>query len=306
MQVLLFFNELSSGAEMHHTEADAAMKEMVDSVRKVARHRPGSAMISPGLAQIEISKGYTLGQWRNRPENRELGRWLFSLANRAPFARPMSTEETEVEYQHDGRAAIGLGAAHLNDGLAVSLRTSASWRESSVPVERTRVTEGPEGDLYLICDRVDVRHLAQVDHVDAHSDWITLLATLDLSTGREIWSNREDFFPNLRFLAQTEAMLDNMSRDWVQPVSRQLALINRAALEWNSGTGTSPLWQSKVTPEHQSRRASGIFDFEDEMYGEVYTFDSHSRFTPGPGRVHFRLDSSARKVVIGYLGRKLD
>jgi hypothetical protein len=35
-------------------------------------------------------------------------------------------------------------------------------------------------------------------------------------------------------------------------------------------------------------------------------FDLHARFTPGAGRIHFRLDPTAQKFVIAYIGKKLE
>jgi hypothetical protein len=34
-------------------------------------------------------------------------------------------------------------------------------------------------------------------------------------------------------------------------------------------------------------------------------FDLHARFTPGAGRLHFRLDPEPRRAVIAHVGRKL-
>jgi hypothetical protein len=62
------------------------------------------------------------------------------------------------------------------------------------------------------------------------------------------------------------------------------------------------MWRSRVTPESETRRHLCKFaDFD----GESRIFDLHGRFTPGEGRIYFRLVPQERTATIAYIGLKL-
>ncbi|MEU3217046.1 hypothetical protein [Streptomyces sp. NPDC006971] len=62
-----------------------------------------------------------------------------------------------------------------------------------------------------------------------------------------------------------------------------------------------PEWQSKVTPEGETRKR--VCRFADD--GEQETFHLHARFTPGAGRIHFRTIGEEGKIRIAHVGGKI-
>jgi hypothetical protein len=57
-----------------------------------------------------------------------------------------------------------------------------------------------------------------------------------------------------------------------------------------------------VTPEAETRKR--LCRFED-FDGIERTFDLHGRFTPGPGRVYFRLVPELGAATVAHVGAKL-
>ncbi|PRZ03863.1 hypothetical protein BCE75_11282 [Isoptericola sp. CG 20/1183] len=304
MQIIAFHNELAMNDDRDPTDADVAVGEVCRAVREVSKRRPGLVVVAPSILEHDVARNYKFRDWLRKPKNRDLGRWLLTRANRAPISRPVSSDESGVEYVCRGKVAAGLGAAHIYDGIAFSLDDRGEWASSAVPIHRSRLVERDVGEIDVVEDRVTVRNLSRVTHLSPHLDWIAKFGLSDVTTGHQVWNSRDEFYPYLRFLPGVEGQLISLERSWVEPVAKQLYLINRAAIEWDPEERPAPLWLSKVTPEHEVRRRSGIFDFLD-VDQRVHTFDLHSRFTPGPGRVYFRLAADERKIVVAHVGRKL-
>lgn len=86
------------------------------------------------------------------------------------------------------------------------------------------------------------------------------------------------------------------------PLATELRRIDDSIGDWDPSVCKHPAWRSYITAEGEtSKRHCWFEDFD----GETRLFDLHGRFTPGPGRVHFRLVPEQRKATIAYAGRKL-
>lgn len=119
-----------------------------------------------------------------------------------------------------------------------------------------------------------------------------------------MWERCPDLFPHLRFLPHVEAQMRELKQYWVHPVRKRLAEMDRAAQLWQADTDPDgPQWGSLVTPEHATRKRD-LCRFTDLDGTEQY-FDTHLRFTPGAGRLHFRFLKGNRRVHIAHIGHKL-
>lgn len=300
--MLLFLNELSCNSYADENAVDAGMKDFVDVVRNVRRKRKETALITPSpLPHLELSRGYHMQQWINKPENRDRWRLIQSARNVAP-AGSVVLGSGEVEYTHLGRLAKGLGGAHLLDGLAVSLPMEPDWKTPWIAVDRCQAVENNDGDLDLESDKVQARHASCGHHAGLHGEWIAASGLAGLTTGVELRNSVADFFPHLRFLPRAEKDLADLKDAWLRPVRDRLLELEAAVSEWDPKRSPQPQWRSDVTPESMSRKS--LCDFTD-VDGVVRTFDMHARFTPGAGRLHFRLNPEEGMLTVAYIGRKL-
>ena len=80
----------------------------------------------------------------------------------------------------------------------------------------------------------------------------------------------------------------------------KLAALQNSLSGWN-GDG-HPAWRVRVTGEYSGRERLCWFE---DLDGEWRLFEQHARFTPGEGRIHFRLDQPDQQIVVAYIGRKL-
>ena len=150
-------------------------------------------------------------------------------------------------------------------------------------------------------ETVDVRHLPALPDVDEHRTWIRESSLARAATGRQIWERRADLYPHLQFLPRTEAQLSDLDSRWVVPVRRCLEKLEAAAATWDPATMAEPEWQTKVTPEGETRKR--VCRFEDD--GKLEIFHLHARFTPGAGRIHFRLVGEEGRLRVAHIGGKI-
>lgn len=187
--------------------------------------------------------------------------------------------------------------------VRTSGRARDRWDVSWVRADRQILLELDEGEADVRdADPVDVRHAAKAEHLKLHEDWIKQYGLPDLRHGDEIWDIHEALYPNLQFLPNVQRQLHDLTWEWVVPVGLELRRIDDAIADWNPQIRPLPIWRSLVTPEHEMRKQLTKFA---DLDGVERVFDWHGRFTPGIGRIHFRLIAEERKARIAYIGSKL-
>jgi len=303
--ILLFFNELSNTAHAEPRSIDQAMAEFVELLRTIRGWRGDTALVTEEpLKLMEIAPGYSIQQWIAR-SSVNLDRWRFirAIQNRAPYRSVLpDSVETGVEYRHDGYRVRGIGAAHLLDGLAVSLPLGVAWGEPWIAVLRLMLAEDERGEVALREEQVDVRHASLPAHAVRHKAWVQDAGREHLTSGAGIWDSRAHHFPHLTFLPRVEGDLRGLSQDWVRPVVDALLGIERAVADWSEERTAWPEWKTKVSGDSESRRHLCWFD---DLDGITRIFELHARLTPGVGRLHFRLVAEDRSARVAYIGRKL-
>jgi len=303
--MLAVLNELSYadtvGGDRTPGEVAPAIDQLVDTLRAVRKHRSDAALVSQERWPEVLAR--LAPTWQADGRNRDKIRFLKALRNRAPFTSVLTDlDPASVQYTWQGRPAAGLGAAHLVDGLAVSLGLAPDWDRSGVDLDRCRLVEGD--DVAMDDDVVRVHHASRAHHVAVHSEWLSVHGLRDVHLGSVLWAERADYFPNLRFLPRVEEQFLALDAPWLHAVKGLLADFQKAVrTAQGTPTATVPVWPVKVTPEGEQRKRLCWF-FDPETGGQRL-FDVHARFTPGPGRLHFLWDAAPQTVVVAHVGRKL-
>lgn len=309
----LFLNEKSCETTADPERVNRAMTELVKAIVAVARvDRPGTVLVArEHITALRLAKDHPIGKWIGTPGTKDLWQRLLQMQTKWPHQGAFPDGETfsDIEYRHDGEPVTGLGAAHLMGGLGVSLPLESRWGADRITLEREELLDDEGGGSELT--DVEVPHAATREHVDTHLPWIRDEAEAalrgDLSairTGAELWERCADLFPHLRFLPHVEAQLRELKQYWVHPVRKRLAEMDRAVLLWDATSEPDgPQWGSAVTPEHSTRKRD-YCKFTD-LDGKPQYFDTHLRFTPGAGRLHFRFVAATRRAHIAHIGRKL-
>jgi hypothetical protein len=256
-----------------------------------------------------ICDGYPLAAWRNDPEVvREQKQFFNAIASKVSYLEGLPDLEEQLtsnEYRYGGTPANGLGVASALEGLAVSARFEDRWNHPFLELERNWIEL--DGDGEVLSDSENVYHASATAHVETHRDWIRARAQSSASDGPEIWHRRNELLPGLVFCACVEKELRTLGPGHVmlKPVYGRLRELDNYARNWEAGPFNPALLPSKVTPESEST----IDEHEDELTfacpdGEARLFTWHARMTPGEWRLHFYPDGTARRIIIGRIGRK--
>lgn len=311
---LLFLNEKSCGTGCDPDHADRAMTRLARAVLAVLRaDRAGTVLVGKeAITALQIADGHPIAKWGGQARNRDYWKRLLQMQSKWPHRAvfPEGEGHYDVEYRHRGEVVDGLGAAHLMDGLGVSLPVDPCWEADHLTLEREQLVEDENDAPGSETSEVHVRHLSDPEHCETHGAWIRECVETArkggleaVRQGGELWERRAELFPRLEFLPRVEGDLRELPQAWVQPVCRRLAELDEAVSAWDPASEPDgPQWHSWVTGEHQQRSLLCWFT---DLDGERRLFDTHSRFTPGVGRVHFRLVAEKRTVRVAYLGRKL-
>lgn len=259
------------------------------------------------IAQYQIADDWTLQAVLGGNAFKEEWDFVRALSDRSPFSvglkEGMSEEIDDMELRtRPGQVpSSALAWATLLDSATVSFDAHPDWSQGWV--ETAYRTLDDDGSLLEGEGRI--KNASLVAHADEHVDWLKLLGLAAAPTAAQIWSEKGDRFPNLRFLPRTEkdlTALEGSGAPFLQAVA-SLEALEKDAVGWKKDNPW-PEFSTKATGESEQRQK--LCWVHDDATKKEELFDWHTRFTGGlAGRVHFRVDAANRVIVIAYIGGKL-
>lgn len=230
---------------------------------------------------------------------RDAIRRILTFSSKAPVSSFAALDADGSECLVGNISVRGVLYAHLLRSVSLSFATSDWWSTERIHASLHELdVEGRE----ILAKDILVPNVSCPEHALVHKETILAFRHGAVSSGAALWKVANDWFPNLSFLARVESDLDKLLEKSVElrQVIDRLAELDSAVRAWDSGT--EPRWQSKVTDESESRR--DLCNFTDAS-GVVRNYGIHARYTPGAGRIHFRLIPENQRIEIGYIGLKL-
>lgn len=238
---------------------------------------------------------------------REEWDFIRSLSDRSPFSaglqEEMSQEIDEMEFRtRPGQLpSRALAWATLLDSATVSFNAHPDWSQAWVETTYSAL----EDDGSLVDGEGRVKNTSLAAHADEHEDWLKLLGFAEAPTAAQVWSEKGDRFPNLRFLPRAEKdllALEGSGAPFLQAIA-SLKALEKDVVDWKEDSPW-PEFSTKASGESEQRQK--LCWVHDDVTGKEELFDWHVRFTGGlAGRVHFRVDAAKRVIVIAYIGGKL-
>jgi|GEM_PF-3443533 len=259
------------------------------------------------IAQYQIADNWTLQAVIGGCTFKEEWDFIRGLSDRSPFSAGLkdglSQEIDDMEFRtRAGQVpSSALAWAALLESATVSFDAHSDW--SVELVETSYCVLDDDGSLHEACGHT--KNASQAAHADAHADWLKLLGLAAIPTAAQIWSEKGDRFPGLRFLPRMEKDLFALEGSGV-PFLRAVASLEALAKDvanWKKDCPW-PDFSTRASPESAPRQ--GLCFVHDDATGKEELFDWHTRFTGGlAGRVHFRVDAAGRSIVVAYIGGKL-
>lgn len=309
------FNELSV---QQFTSQEVANERMVLFVRVCgALNRIGFRSlrlhenIGENLFNLPLSENYQVSQWVEQHEDRDVTNGFRALVTSAPLideSNPSLLERwSSVEYRVGDDLAYGLGAAHHLDTLAVSFKwDDGPFLSDAVTVQKYELDE----DAREMTDDVDVMHACEVEQAERRTEWYQNRIRAVAEEMRDLWENREDYFPSLVFCGDTEQNLSSSQvLGGISRVVEKLRRLNNYAAEWTdggfsiedlAGLGVKVSMESKSTMENLRLKSQRRFRLPD---GTRAVFEPHIK--AGDLRFHFYADEESHTVYVGYIGPHL-
>lgn len=260
------------------------------------------------IAQYQITDDWTLQAVLGGNSFKEAWDFIRALSDRSPFSVGLKDgiaqeiEDMEFRTRPGQVPSSALAWATLLNSATVSFDAHPDWSRGWVEMSYRTLDEA--GNLLETDGRV--RNASQPAHADEHLDWLKLLGLLAaVPTAMQVWGEKEDRFPRLRFLPRVEKDLTALEGSGV-PFLQAVASLEALAKDAGAWRADSPWpeFSTKASPEADQRQKLCLV--HDGATGKEELFDWHTRFTGGvPGRVHFRVDSANRVIVVAYIGGKL-
>ena len=300
----LYLNECSFQIPVDsEQEAKRLFGHLYDLLRYLDRRVRGLSLVAhQRLTDLTIGP-YPAAIWFGG--DRERVQRIKLISSRAPFnvdfRVAMEKLQGDLEFRHEGQEVVGLGLASWHDSLAVSVDREP-WRKAELALRRVLVAEGPEGGLIEREEDAICRHATTEQHVEHHATWIDAEPVTLPRTPDELWQYAGKWYPNIAFHPRVRAQLVDFgaASPAFSQVVEKLSALQNALCDWNGGG--VPDWGVYVTGEYSGREKLCWFE---DLDGERRLFEQHARFTPGQGRIHFRVDGPNQRIVVAYIGRKL-
>lgn len=314
MPLQLFLNELSSSVEeIDRSKAIEYLKGLTTVLRSVKKIDPNLFLNSEiPLNQFSLGSKFNVATLRNSPECAEERIYLKAIYNRAPLSHVIKENQhidsQEFDYKisklsqaYAGEPAVGLGLAHRLEGLGLSVPSHLLWRSSLIELDLLELMEN--GDVSH--KEVHARNVCDLSCLKHHEEALRTLLNPKVSSGYDLWNNREILFPNIRFIPRTEKQIVSILEG--NPMLKQLKIklsgIDKAVAEWSANIVPHPVYPFNVRPESSTRIK--YTKFKDNS-GIERTFSDHADLAPTEARIHFLLLTDPCKIaLIGHVGRKL-
>jgi hypothetical protein len=308
MPAPVLFLEAKSGHREDVPAASAAetASRFVQTLRQLRRANTRISLnTSIRLPDCEIAPRLTLQMLLSGPSHRDTWLFLKELNARTPFSTGVEQwiQESDLSEARTtaGQTSSALTWAHVLETGTISFFGNISWQ--SAWVDASCISINLNGD---VSEReVRIRNASDRRHVVEHCDWLKMLGHERFPSAIQLWEDRSNRFPGLRFLEQVRKQFEDLATTGApyQRAIAQLATLSDDAIRWG-GNGVPVFSIKEADGEHDKRLH--LSKFEDEVTGIKHEFDRHIYFTGGiPGRIHFRLSEIEKKFVVAYVGFKL-
>jgi hypothetical protein len=304
MAQLIFLNERSHPTgDLHPAVAGQLLSDLTDVLLRIKGILPQVSLISAEpLPTMQVGNAYSVAIWLN--ENglaRERARFLLSLGQQAPFrvVRDMhgDPDPGATIYRYAGEVVEGIGLADLYGGVPVSFRQEMRWRVPMLLLDVDQLIEDGERSW-----SAEIRHVSLIEHIELHRIWLISLRRRNFENVTDLCVNRAEFFPHLEFGPRIEADLRSLEPPALQRVVHYLHRLNDSVEEWDPADRPMPAYPPNTSDESEARKPLCHFPAPG---GELAAYTWHGRYTPGPGRIHFRVERNPARVILGYIGRKI-
>lgn len=306
MLIEMFMNELSLvPTAVDVSTGQERVKQLVLTMRAATAQGIRRTLHLPqNFDQNPIAPHYYWKNWlSDRHVDYDLQRFFKSLATKSPFLR----DEPDIEDAWAGidcfwqsEPALGLKAAYVTDGLAISISSRPAWNSHSIQCEIQEIVD----DNNISCHNEEIHHASSSTHLNPQIMWIQQRIRNAVEDGRELWNRVGEIFPLLIFSPIVEDQMGNLPHLSLGSIMRGLSSLNAFCMRWQSGAFDRTKIGCFVSPESQPTlqkyKSAHTFLCPD---GQKRLFNLHAKV--GKWRIYFTYDLGPGQLLVGHVGKHL-
>lgn len=259
------------------------------------------------LFDLSFLSNYSIGAWLGDFKvSKDLKDKFLIIISSSPLITDCKLEkrfEEENCYFNDNLGQ-GLKAALICNTLCINFLTEECWNTNKLSV----IHEYIENNDIIKCEE-QICCFGNKYHVESHLDWLRKQKFEKLKDGKELWDNKNAFFPNLIFCNSVKQNLSKIGKSIdLANIIRRLQVLDEVAIEWKAGSfnyeSVNNAKNIVIHPESQMTldNCSAVRCFS-LPNGERIVFSLH--VICGNLRMHFYPDNQTREIYIGYIGPHL-
>ena len=305
MLIEMFMNELSLVPAADDVSiGQERLKQFVLTMRTATAQGIHRTLHLPeNFNENPIAPHYYWQNWlSDRRVDYDLQRFFRSLATKSPFLR----DEPDIKGAWAGidclwqsEPTLGLKAAYVADGLAISIFSRPEWNSNSIQCEIQEIVDND-----VSCYNEEIHHASLPMHLDTQTYWIQQRIRNAVENGRELWQRVGEILPSLVFCSIVGRQMDNLPYLSLGSIMRGLFNLNAYCMHWQSGAFDHTKIGCTVSPESQPTlqkyKSEHTFLCPD---GQERLFSLHAKV--GKWRIYFSYDLGPGQLLIGHVGNHL-
>lgn len=314
--VAVAFNELSAEAPAESRwEGRRLFEEMIRAAVAVADGRTLDLVATRnmhGMQGVALGPGYSVSDWL-RDGDRDLRKLFYKITTKTRLGEHIDNAVRERFYascffigsrrtRDRTIEARGLGLAYLLDGIAASLASDQQWCKASIGLAHVWLdNEAQEHEENGEVANVSRPANAEAAANELYRRWKQETRSLQESAshGRSI----ANVFRHLAFGADVGKQFDGLATAAKGVIWNKLIEFDGAAREWRREGGSLPSLAGVRSEGSATMAQFGEERAHRSRHGKKETYKLH--VSAGSCRIHFRVESAARMLEIGYVGRHL-
>jgi hypothetical protein len=264
------------------------------------------------IYDLIIAPNYPISKWLNDNQvDLEQRDFLLTLETQTPLLKEITDEVIKnkidlSDFKYQGEIARELGICYLFDNLAISFNCNQKWNSDQLELELATIDENDE----LIESKIKVNHASCEIHIEKHTTWIQTRIYSTINNGKELWSRKQELFPNLEFCDSVQKQLEDILSEQLelQPVRKTLLILQNHCQAWKSGDFYIESSILEYSPESNQTLNNSKYKKQREFIcpdGQKRLFSLHAKLRICNWRIYFYPDQADKKVIIGYIGKHL-
>ncbi|GEM_PF-1445148 len=309
------FNELSVRKKINNcTEKDIArniINEFIKILIRVKKHKDFCGLIATEeIHTIQILSSYNIHDWLDDPlverKYKTFFRTFYSQKCSYIDYRDYSLNEFLIQIDKHKFNGIGcLVASEMNESV-ISIESHELWLNETIEGTFSTIDNNTSNIIY---ENRQINNISKEIHIDNLEQKLKDENFTMISSGQDLWEQREILFPNLVFC---ESVKDQLYKDPQRFHIVQIAKKLLRMQQYFSGydgkyrpkeLGLDARTESETVKTNPQLKALRLFKKNDGS--EEYFYD-HIGFTGNYcGRIHFMPNNTDKKCYIGYIGKHL-